>query len=505
MTADDALLALERHATSKITDFEDFATLSTLGFRGEAVPSIASISRFSLLTNASEDPQKATLLFVEGGRLIKQTPAVRARGTTIEVKDLFFNVPVRKKFQRSPAYDAGEIYKMLSLIALANPHVKITLIRDGETILSCPSLSKESSFAHALKERAARTLSHEWTGKLLPLEAEGADCTFTGWIGPPSETRPNRQGQTLFINRRPVQSPLLSHAVKEGYGTLIAPNRFPVFLLNVQISPECVDVNVHPQKKEVRLAEGEELAHALRESVSRALKPAKPHVFAPSEVSFRLSEPALQFKEFSVPSLPIEEPKQPEFRQLEETVARYQVTATLPGFILAAKIGTTQLFAVHQRRAHARILFDGWSRSEKTARQKNAFPTAIDLSDTEAAAVEKYADHIEGFGFTLRLTGPRQALLEEVPAAFAKTAPEPAVRNILAALEEFGPSILDAEKEKELVRLSFQAAVSSSALLDFHEARVLLERLVNTSFPQHAPNGEKIWLELTHDELLKLF
>lgn len=270
MTPDDAVLCLERHATSKIQSVDDILKITSMGFRGEAIPSIASISKFTLLTSPEEGGEKGTMVIVEGGRILKVCEAARSRGTTIEVKSLFFNVPVRKKFQRSPNYDSGEILKMLVKLALANPEIKIELISNQKLTLETRG-ALEGPFSSRLSERVADVLGQEFIDQCCPVENVCDSIEVHGYIGLPANTRHNRTGQYVFINRRAVFSPLVQHAVREGYSTTLPANRHPLFLLHIVMPGDLVDINVHPQKKEVRLRQEQLLKRAVTQAVDRAL------------------------------------------------------------------------------------------------------------------------------------------------------------------------------------------------------------------------------------------
>lgn len=271
MSHDDALLSLERHATSKIKEVDDIQEITTMGFRGEAIPSIASISKFTLLTCPRTDDgveATGTLVCVDGGRIVSCAGAARSPGTTIEVKSLFFNVPVRRKFQKSPAYDIHEIQKMLSLLALGYPNVQFELISDQKTLLKTLPPLEGISFSERLRKRIEEVLGKVVSSPLLPVSFEQPPFGIHGFIAPPSVHKPNRTGQYLFINHRAVFSPLVSTAVKEGYGTMLPAQRFPFFVLHLSLPGTLVDVNVHPQKKEVRLRQESHL----KEIIIRAIQ-----------------------------------------------------------------------------------------------------------------------------------------------------------------------------------------------------------------------------------------
>src|ERR1700733_11151590 len=251
MCRDDAILCLERHATSKIRNLEDVYSIGTMGFRGEAIPSIASISKMTILT-CEEEGKEGTLVMVDGGKIINCVSAARSRGTTIEIKSLFFNVPVRKKFQRSPTYDGIEILKVVSIQALAHPEIKFQLIHNQNHELSLMSQTNED-FLSQLGGRVSSVVGSEFKAGLKTASFDKEKYHVQGFLGLPTYTRHNRTGQYLFINRRAVFSPFISYAVREGYGTSLATNRHPVYVLHLTLPGYLIDVNVHPQKREVRL------------------------------------------------------------------------------------------------------------------------------------------------------------------------------------------------------------------------------------------------------------
>lgn len=271
MSSDDALLALQRHATSKLQKVTDFDALATMGFRGEAIPSIASISKMSILTsNGQPDhPNVGFYVMVEGGTLAQQMTAARSRGTTIEVKSLFFNVPVRQKFQKSVTSDTAEAYKIVSSLALANPDIAFSLISDQKELLR---VGVQAQSTKRKSERILDVLGLEFFQSLRPLDVDDGTYHFSGLIGSPSYVRHNRTGQYFFINRRPVVVSSLSLALKEGYGTRLAMQRYPVCVLYLQIPSDQIDVNVHPQKRQVRLRQEGYIKNILLTGIEKALR-----------------------------------------------------------------------------------------------------------------------------------------------------------------------------------------------------------------------------------------
>lgn len=278
MGSDDAILCLERHATSKIKEVEDIHSLNTMGFRGEAIPSIASISKFSLLTYSSPKGESkndcaGTMVIVEGGKILSCSPAVRSHGTTIEVKELFFNIPVRKKFQKSPTHDANEILRIMTLMALGQPQICFELISNQKVLFSCSKVQSnaETSFNENLFSRIKETLGEEYASRLIPVFQEKGEYSLQGFVGYPTEHRLNRTSQYLFINGRAIQSPLISFAVRDGYNACLPSQRYPVFVIHLSIPGSHVDVNVHPQKKEVRFRQEATIKDLIIQGVRQAL------------------------------------------------------------------------------------------------------------------------------------------------------------------------------------------------------------------------------------------
>lgn len=245
MGAEDALLCLQRHATSKIRQAEDLSFIATMGFRGEALASIAAISKMTLTTSTLSG--LGTQVEVEAGSIKEVKPCARNRGTTIEVRQLFYNVPARRKFQKSPSFCLTDIIKMITQLSLAYPAIDFELYDSGEERLRL--IHKESNFLELLQERVKQVLGDAFLEEAFIVEAKEEPFTFRGILGSVQNTRPNRALQYSFLNERSVLCPTLSFAVKEAFGTRIAQDRFPIYVLHLDIPSSFIDVNVHPQKK----------------------------------------------------------------------------------------------------------------------------------------------------------------------------------------------------------------------------------------------------------------
>jgi len=266
MNRDDALLSLERHATSKLREAGDLATIRTLGFRGEAVPSIASVSRFRMITRRAEDVA-GTEIVVDGGKVRDVREAGRAPGTTIEARALFFNIPARRKFLRAESTESAHIEHQLRLHALAAPQVRFRLRRDEREIFDLPAVK------HAL-DRVRQMLGPELGRELIPLPlTHGPGIGVEGFVLPPSHARKGRRHQHVFLNGRPVEDPVISRALAEGFRGALAAGMYPAAWLWIDMEPALVDVNVHPAKREVRFHRPVDLREAIASAVASGVRP----------------------------------------------------------------------------------------------------------------------------------------------------------------------------------------------------------------------------------------
>lgn len=558
MTKDDALLCLERHATSKIKQVEDIQQLFTMGFRGEALPSIASISKFVLLTHAKEevDPTKGTLITVEGGNIIHCTAAVRSPGTTIEVKSLFFNVPVRKKFQKSPSYDTQEILKVLTLLSLSHPLIAFELISDQKTLLKMPPLIKDETFLAQLGQRIESVLGKDFFHALCPLALEQNSYRLEGYIGLPSCHRHNRTGQYLFINDRAVTSPLLGFAVREGYGTMLPTQRYPLFVLHLHMPGTLVDVNVHPQKKEVRLRQEQKLKEWVTQAVQEALssknfqedplelsspfpfafnpKVSAPFSFKTDPFSFKLDE-ELDRKAYDFSSTPLPhtfyenvltEPTQQVFSfPTQPQQPQFTLLATIPGYILIdlAKSDTTildqlglkqkeGLCLVDQRAAYARLYYERLlKRLEQTENgdtyiQPLLFPLTVEFTRVEASALKDNLSLLRGMGFVIEEFGECTFIVQAIPDLLSKENLQSCLSAITHDfLQLQDRRYLQREKEKQIVWTACQISLPANKRLSIEEAHLLIQQLMLCDMPNQSPLGKPTTVVLSTENLRQLF
>ena len=523
MSPDDALLCLERHATSKIHAVEDLETLGTMGFRGEALPSIAAISKFMLTTCPPTEPGKTpqgTLVIVDGGHIIKCCPAACASGTTIEVKNLFFNVPVRKKFLKAPAYDVQEILKTLTLLALGNPAIKFQLINNQETVLNAPA-GLQKTFEEQLSERVAAVLGTDFLHSLCPIQASKNEIVLQGFIGLPIHTRHNRTGQYLFINQRAVVSNYIAYALREAYGPMLGANRYPLFVLHVTLPGSLVDVNVHPQKREVRLRQEHTLKELLMQAVEGALQqtgvspvvelPPLPWEVAPPPASFSATPPPQPVNPLPQPKrVSIEEPQLFKHEVQKPIALTPRVLTTLPGYILIdptvlQRFAYDGLCLVDQRSAHARIIYEKIAATtpKSIPVQTLLIPYTFECTPVQATGLKQQLQHLNKVGISLREFGPTTFVIDAVPQIFGHADIGELLGDLLKQIE------LDKTFHEEHARCialaASRAAISKSKRMPLEEAQSLMQQLMQCNTPYLCPQGKPTMIQISNEELAKLF
>lgn len=544
MIPDDAVLCLERHATSKIRGTDDLHELDTMGFRGEAIPSIASISKFTLLT-CPQDAKEGTMVIVDGGRIVQSCPAACAPGTTIEVKSLFFNVPVRKKFQKSPAHDANEILKMLTFLALGNPQKKFQLISNQETLLTAP-IPQGISLQEQLRERISAALGRDFVQEICYLEGNNESFHIYGFIGLPSCTRHNRTGQFLFINRRNVVSPLVTYAVREGYGPTLGTNRHPVYVLHVSMPGDLVDVNVHPQKKEVRLRQDLLLKALIIKTVESALQ--KEGISTPKETL----EPPFQVNPFffaskgeskeqstgikalaKIPFQEIQKRQVPPPSLLQpssdnENVALVKhdlfpgpskpfipipkIIGCTPGYILIdpatlSRFPSDGLCLMDQRAAHSRIIFEKLQQSSGSIPvQPLLIPYHLEATPAESGVLRELMETLNNLGIGIKEFGPDTFVIDAIPQVFGKVEVGNLIPEVVHKIKEgCNSEAFKQEKKKMIALAASRSAVNRSKRLTLEEAQELVNSLMHCDIPYRCPMGKPTILHISSEDLAKQF
>ncbi|MBI1797005.1 MAG: DNA mismatch repair endonuclease MutL [Candidatus Eisenbacteria bacterium] len=511
IAADELDAALERHATSKLDRLEDLDRLATLGFRGEALPSIAAVSRLRITSRTAGETHAATIA-VEGGVVVERGDAARAPGTTVEVRDLFFNTPARRKFLKSETGELRAALRLIETCALAFPHVAMRMTVDGRERLDCPA-------AADVRERAGQIWGPHHAGQRVLVEADSGGIGIVALLGLPEHARATRDGQQFIVNRRWIQSPLLGQALRQAYGNLLPAGRFPAATAWITVPADRLDVNVHPTKREVRFADESGVFAALAASCAQRLAPLHPpFTVIPGggtepRWADRVAEPSpdqtrLGFATVSAPPAAAGDalvaaaaspvgatPAEPELWQLHAT------------YILAPVRGG--LVIVDQHAAHERILYEE-ARARFEGRQGTSqqllFPALVDLSRDQFDLVLELGPWLQQLGWDLAPLGPPTVVVRGVPGAMSASRPAELLQDVLDGMAEDTARTADEDVSERLARsYACHAAVKAGDPLTQEEMRVLLDRLFATSRPHGDPHGRPTFVRLELDDLHRRF
>jgi DNA mismatch repair protein MutL len=516
MERDDALLALERHATSKLRNFDDLAAIATLGFRGEALPSIAAVSRFLLRTAARDG--FGTEIEARAGRIAGVREVERGRGTTTEVGGLFFNVPARRKFLRAASTELAHIVRTVTHYALAHPSVRFLLEHEGRHLV-------EAAPATDRALRIAQIHGHELAAKLLPFAAERDGIRVSGFAGRPVDALARRDVQHMFVNGRLVQDRVLAHAVAAAYGNTLARGLYPAVLLFIDMDPARVDVNVHPQKTEVRFDRSSDVHDAVRAAVASALshvgavprlEDLRPGTYAATplaSVAAALTRYA-SAAESQAPAYVAREPAAAASLLDDGSAAVDPGRRAVPlaqykdSYIVAQD--RDGLLLVDQHVAHERVLFERYL--EETERgevhvQRLLFPKTIELSADEAVVFDEEAAEFSRLGFLLERFGGNAVKLDGVPAFAKDVAPDRLLRELLGEAARTRSAATGAAELRR--RLVTSAACQAAIKVNYPLAREGMQRLLDDLFltenPTTCPHGRPIIFRLTLDEIERAF
>ena len=532
MDRDDALLCLERHATSKIRTAHDLVTVSTLGFRGEALPSIASVSRFRLTTREKE-AIAGTEVLVSGGRVETVRESGEAPGTQIEVRSLFYNLPARRKFLRSENTETRNIEHQLYLQAIAHPQIAFSLVRDERVVFQLPATTQ-------LRDRIRDLLGKELLARLLAVEpTRRGRVRVTGFIGQAGVSRASRAQQFVFVNGRAIESAILGLALKEGYHTALMKGQYPVTFLFLELDPTEVDVNVHPAKREVRFRDPGTVRDAVVAAVRRTLEsdreswqeqfrsPAAPvpvtkgavAPLAPASGTTRRSslqgsaspneEAEVRLPvETSPPrivegrSLPDEQLPQPEgrnqFRILGVLNKLYVLMENADGLVL-----------VDQHAAHERILFEELRRrmeAKGVPSQRLLLPHVIELAPRDAEWVECNLTTLQRMGLGVEEFGRHTFKMESMPPFLSGTDPVQLLQNVIDGLKAASHSTSPLRLGEEMIAKTVcRHAVKANDLLRNPEVEKLIRDLLDCELPYCCPHGRPTMIQISLGELEKKF
>jgi DNA mismatch repair protein MutL len=497
---EDLRLALARHATSKIRDLADLEGVATMGFRGEALASIASVSRLSIASRI-RDAAHGAHIAGEGAHVGEVSPAARAQGTTVSVVALSFNTPARRKFLRTEATEFGHCDEAFRRVALARCDVAFTLKHNGRV--------SRHLRPQTLAERAALLLGDELVAASVPIEARSAGLALTGLAGTPQAARPRAEAQYFFVNGRFVRDRVLAHAVREAYSQLLHGERQPAYVLFLEIDPRAVDVNVHPSKTEVRFRESRAVHQFVRHALERALSPGAaqaPVAYAsvshagPIQPSFGLAQPPAAYQAFmaSAVPLPAAEKAPPLGYALGQLHGVYVLAQNEAGLVL-----------VDMHAAHERIVMEKLKQNlDAGAVQRQALlvPAVLAAEALELATAEENREVLERLGLELAVSGPNELSVRAAPAALAAGDIPGLAREVLREIREYGGSGALAARQNELLAtMACHGAVRANRALTIAEMNALLREMEETERSGSCNHGRPTWYQLTLGDLDRLF
>jgi DNA mismatch repair protein MutL len=551
MSVTDARMCFERHATSKIRKAEDLFAIRTMGFRGEAMASIAAIAQVELKTRRIED-ELGTCIFIEGSEVISQEACSANPGTSISIKNLFYNTPARRNFLKSNAVEMRYIIDELQRIALANPQVFFTLHHNGQEVYHLP--------AATLKQRIIHLFGNNYNERLVPVEEDTTVVKLRGFVGKPEFARKTRGEQFFFVNNRFIKDAYLNHAVLMAFKELLPEDTFPLYVLYIEIDPAKIDINVHPTKTEIKYQDEQTIYAIVRSAVKRSLgrynitpsldfdqensighlvtlKPLE-EIIAPTitfnpdfnpfntdnrmerEVSLRSSgdyrssptpknwdtlyeiskkSETIQHRVYDEKSITIneEELNKPSERQLFQIQNRFILSQIKSGFML-----------IHQQAAHERILYERFLQqlqNHSGISQQSLFPQSVTLNSSDFELLKELLPDIRALGFDIREFGKNTVVVEGIPADLNNASEHEILEQLLEGFKN-NQAILKLDKRDSLARsLARNAATKAGVKMSLEEMNILIDQLFACQMPNLALNGKLVITTFTLNELLERF
>ncbi len=517
MTREEAMLSFSRHATSKLSKEEDLFALTTLGFRGEALPSIASVSKIRLVTQTAESFEGSEII-LSGGVIEKESGIGAPKGSTFFVTDLFYNTPARRKFLKSPATELGHISQIVFHLALAHPKIDFQLIHQGRNILSAPAASTQ-------KDRLLQLYGAEVVEACVEAEGSFLDggMTIHAFFSKAPVLKNHRKDQLFFVNHRPVKSPLLSHALYEGYRALLMKGEHPFASLYLSIDPSRVDVNVHPTKKEVRFEKTDAvyqcvknlireklLGGGLAGNASAAFLGAKnfspvQHITPRAGVTTPAGQAPLWAGWPTDDVTPVGETPPP--RQTEAVIlqAAIRPIGQVYGTFLLAEIDG-EFVVIDQHTAHERILYESFLKKKRFEIQPLLIPIQVDLPLPRAALMMEALCLLQALGLKIEPYGETTFLIREIPAELTKMDMESFLMDLSEDLAEIGV-IHDQETHRRniVASMACHAAVRANQALSLEEVDALLYDYFSRNTPPTCPHGRPVIIKYPLLELEKQF
>ncbi len=518
MSHDDAFLALERHATSKLSSEKDLQNVATMGFRGEALASIASVSRLRLRTNDESDIA-GTEIIIEGGVLRKSVQAGMPRGTVIEVANLFYNVPVRRKFLKTVGIEASYIQELVTKIALASISVGFIYSEDGRVKLDTPPVKSTFERIHTLYSKDVRE-------NLVEVDYSVEGARLRGYVAKPPYARSSMRSVLTFVNGRPVRDRLVNAAVNRAFSSLVERGRFPLAILFIELPPEELDVNVHPQKAEVRFLKPRQISDLILDGVYKAIMgapfnpppggwepifPRSPAAPVSRHVREEERKPQTD-SQFSTHPHPIGQPPEPAHPGPQAALAdppgslsTLGILGSLPGSFLVLH-SDDELIVMDQHAAHERVLFDNLvtadRQGEKFASQDLLMPILLEYPPVEARALAAHLDILQSAGFRIEEFGETDFLVKGVPTWVGSTDVNELVNELIDVILDTGLRSVPAKFREEMFKtMACKAAVKETQPMRTEEIRNLLMQLDRAGSPEVCPHGRPLMVKFPLSEI----
>jgi len=536
---EDLALSLARHATSKINTIDDLEAVASLGFRGEALASVASVSRLLLTANTETESARGHQAFSEGREMtVEVRPAPHPRGTTLEVRDLFYNTPARRKFLRTEKTEFGHILEVIKRQALSRPEVTFVLSHNGKQMIHYSAAHTDSE----QKRRVAAICGKEFAGHTVAVERDAGHLRLWGWVAEPTFSRSQSDLQYFFVNGRVIRDKLVSHAIRQAYRDVLFHGRHPAFVLFLELDPAGVDVNVHPTKHEVRFRDSRGIHDFLFSTLSRALADVRPGQAPVTTVQpsdrFATSQGMMGLEVGGQPgsSASLVEPRhltglsgagggdashyyargagmstapQPEFSAGSAEIPPLGFAiAQLHGVYILAE-NQHGLVVVDMHAAHERITYErlkGARDNTGITRQPLLVPQTLSVSAREAAICAEQAEELVALGVWVEPVGEEMVMVRELPAALIDADAEGLVRDVLSDLLEFGTSDRVASSMDELLStMACHGSVRANRRLTLPEMNALLRDMEETERSGQCNHGRPTWVQLGMTDLDKLF
>lgn len=521
--ANELPLAILRHATSKIASLSDLESVASLGFRGEALASIASVSRFSITTRTREDDH-AWQIQVNGGQTLGEvTPASGPTGTTIDVQDLYFNTPARRKFLKSASTELGHCLDVIRRIALSRPDISMAVWHNGKIT--------ERWTSGNIEQRVDAILGQEFHEAKIPLEQVSGPLSIRGFISKPTASRARADQQYSYVNGRFVRDKVIQHAIRSAYQDVLHGDRQPMVVLSLDIDPQLVDVNVHPAKTELRFRESGAVHQFVFKAIQNALSAAAGHHSIPTQASYSFANASSNSNaglntwgsavdNSSLPFTTDQKNSIDQFFIRQNNSSTPEISnpthsdfplghaiAQIHGIYILAQ-NQAGLVLVDMHAAHERVLYEKLKidLAEGIKIQQLLVPVVMHASELEVAKSEEHRDILKQLGFDIATLAPTQLAIRTIPTLLQKSDPIGLVRNLLNELDATGSkAVVDAAQHERLATQACHAAVRAHRLLTLTEMDALLRQMEQTERADQCNHGRPTWIQLSIQDLDKLF